>query len=83
MAEPITEENLNGVILPYKKTEMNRSKVLGIGRIIDDKGREREPGFKAGDIIYHEPYVGQELETDGKTVLFIPYSYVKGVEDDD
>lgn len=83
LIEPITEKEHDGIVLPYEVRKMDCGKILGIGKIHDSRGREIRPELHVGDIVYHEPYVGQELEDDtGKTLLFLPYNYIKGVRDE-
>lgn len=79
LVEPLTDESVNGVVLPYKRQDTQKARVISVSARRTKTGKIITPDVHPGDVIIHEKYVGQEVERDGKTLLFLPAHYILAV----
>jgi chaperonin GroES len=82
LIEPISEKEKtkSGIVLPdtAEKEESKKAKVLALGKIINQDGKEIKAEVKKGDVIVHDGF-GREISEDKKEYQIIKYEDILAV----
>jgi chaperonin GroES len=74
------QKTKSGIVLPetVDKEESKKAKIIALGKIINDQGKELRPEVKKGDIIIHDGF-GREISEGKKEYQLIKYEDILAV----